>query len=100
MSLTPPAHASDGRTLPPPPADSGVTLGHDAAPGEAAPPGVPGHEIVRELGRGGMGVVYKARHLKLDRVVALKMILAGAHAGEDEMARFQTEAAANGRLPN
>jgi len=50
------------------------------------------------LGRGGMGVVYKAHHLRLKRVVAVKMILAGGHAGPDELARFQTEAQAIARL--
>jgi formylglycine-generating enzyme required for sulfatase activity len=59
---------------------------------------VPGYEVIRELGRGGMGVVYQARHLKLNRLVALKMILAGSHAGAADLARFQTEAEAIARL--
>src|SRR5213078_2976804 len=46
----------------------------------------------------GMGIVYKARQIKAGRVVALKMILSGAHAGRDELARFQTEAESIARL--
>jgi eukaryotic-like serine/threonine-protein kinase len=57
-------------------------------------PTVPGYEILGVLGRGGMGVVYRARQLKLNRLVALKMVLSGAHAGPRELQRFLTEAEA------
>jgi predicted Ser/Thr protein kinase len=55
---------------------------------------VPGFEVLGELGRGGMGVVYRARQTALKRLVALKMILSGVHAGPQELARFRSEAQA------
>jgi WD40 repeat protein/tRNA A-37 threonylcarbamoyl transferase component Bud32 len=70
----------------------------DGAPGRPGEVHIQGYEMQGVLGRGGMGVVYQARHVKLNRRVALKMILAGSHAGEQELARFQTEAQAIARL--
>jgi eukaryotic-like serine/threonine-protein kinase len=53
-----------------------------------------GYELIREIGRGGMGIVYKARQISLNRSVALKMIRSAALATEDELGRFQNDAEA------
>jgi serine/threonine-protein kinase len=65
-------------------------------------PHIPGYQVESVLGRGGVGIVYKARHLRLNRPVAIKMLLAGAHAGPGELERFlrEAEAVAGLRHPN
>src|SRR5262245_49118827 len=93
-----------GKTQNPAPAQETDHAGGAVSPdlfAEAVPPrlpAVPSYEILGELGRGNMGVVYRARQLSLHRIVALKMIRSGAHAGEADPQRFLTEACVVGRL--
>lgn len=63
-----------------------------------APQLIPGYEVLGALGRGGQSVVYKARHVALNRLVALKMIMAGAAAAPEERERFRREAEAVAHL--
>ena len=72
--------------------------GPPAASKRRVAPKVPGFEVLGELGRGGMGVVYLARRTLLNRLCALKMILAGEHAGAESAVRFLAEAEAVARL--
>jgi serine/threonine-protein kinase len=57
-------------------------------------PQIPGYQVEGVVGRGGMGIVFKARHLRLNRTVAIKMLLPGTYAGPEERGRFAREAEA------
>jgi serine/threonine-protein kinase len=81
------------------PANAAAPFALNEIDGKAVEPKLPlGYEYLGELGRGGMGVVYKARQTALGREVALKMVLLGTHGGPEASVRFQKEAKAVARL--
>lgn len=80
------------------PSDQPTQTGSGTRPRVGPLPRIPGYQVLEEIGRGGMGVVYRARHLELDRIVALKRMRSDARQGSDELARFRREAEIVARL--
>ena len=82
----------------PPIGSETLTFKDDSPEAVAARVEIPGYEIEAQLGHGGMGVVFRARHVRLNRLVAIKMILGGQYASSEARIRFLTEAEAIAKL--
>src|SRR5262245_32493337 len=89
------ARTPEAAATPPPQHSEPATVysdqGAGPAPGRPPAPVIPGYEVLGELGRGGMGVVFKARETALDRLVALKMIQGPAAPAGEEVLRLLAE---------
>lgn len=93
--------AADAQTLnqdeyPPPPTGDSPPI--PSAAFHRRLPNIDGYQVIAELGRGGMGVVYQARQLRLNRLVALKLLRSGDAASQEEIERFRIEAESVARL--